>query len=153
MARIHAIPGKMNTDLFNESITTSPSQILRSRQTSHKARACWHPECLMGETVFHPSSSRTPKYNKQIFYTSALCIIFLKLYLILCVKSKSQLRVILLVEILNSFRFSQINKLLLYYLGKCNTKKGFWHDGNKHVMGCWQTYYGIASNTRPKQTT
>lgn len=99
----------MNLDFPNESITTSPSQILRSSYASYKAWDFWHPEHLLP----------LPDHNKQVFSDSVLWVIFPEFYLIIYLKRKMHLWSVHLVVVkLDRFKFSWINKLWLYSLGK-----------------------------------
>lgn len=105
----------MKPNIFSERVFTSSSQILRSRYAICKASAFWHPEHLL------PSFTRPPQYNKQVFNTSVRLINLSKLYLITHIPQEESAAVIL-VQILNSFKFSWINKWL-YSLGNYEIKK------------------------------
>lgn len=105
----------MKPNIFSERVFTSSSQILRSRYAICKASAFWHPEHLL------PSFTRPPQYNKQVLNTSVRLINLSKLYLITHIPQEESAAVIL-VQILNSFKFSWINKWL-YSLGNYEIKK------------------------------
>lgn len=105
----------MKPNIFSERVFTSSSQILRSRYAICRASAFWHPEHLL------PSFTRPPQYNKQVFNTSVRLINLSKLYLITHIPQEESAAVIL-VQILNSFKFSWINKWL-YSLGNYEIKK------------------------------